>query len=661
MKKLILALGIFMFCVACQQGQKKITDPLSQAALYLTQGNPWRAYNILAQHQSEYVDQAGYWFLRGQAALRCGNLNEAVKSLEVAVSLSPKEPRYLVKLGYLYVITNCYDKATAVAKSLLEVDPENPYAHLILGQVEAFSGEFRQAQKDIEQALAQRPEDYQLYLDAGDLYLLLKDFEKAKEMYEKARTLKPTNPSVPLALANLYLLQKDYQKAESEIKTAIKLVQEKNLPVANYQAYLAEFYLRTGQPQKALAIYQELTQKEGANYFFALRLVEIALHLNQKTLAEETLSSLEKDFPELFEIPYLRGHLALLDGRYKDAVGFFSQAVSMAEDPRAYFYLGLAQWLSGFPQQARINLKKAVTKDPLLSEANLILAALELEENEPVLARATLLDLLPYDPRAHQLLLALNLQEGDCEGASREIAFLKKVGRNQPLLEEIYRLRCETREPAPRLPLQAWTIFRQEPEQLPKYVMAPRLYLGALQVALYWENGQPKKARQKLARLQGESPVVFYLRALEALKDGEREAAIVSLEKVVSRISFFEAEVLLGELYLEEEDFQSAAEAFRRALLLKPRDPLVLNNLAWTLVQLSEKEGKTLPEEAVTVAEKALEVAPDNPAVLDTVAMVYHLSGMKEVACRTWRKARELAPSNEIIARHHASWCPASP
>jgi len=416
---------------------------LPQAASLLGEGRPWQAYNLLLRAREDYKDQADYWFLRGQAALRCGNLNEAVKSLEIAVSLAPKEPRYLIKLGYLYVVTNCYSKAASVAKRLLEIDPKNPYAHLILGQVEAFSGEMEEARREIEHALAQNPKDYQLYLDAGDLYLLARDFSRAEAMYKEAQRLKPRNPEVYLALSNLYLVQGRLEEAEEQILTALKWAQKRGLPLANYRVYLAEFYVRANKPQKALAIFQELAKEEKNNPFYGLRLAEIAIMQRRFELARETLAALEKKFPELFEIPYLKGHLALLQGRYKDAIEFFAQAASMSEeDARVFFYLGLTQWLSGFRQQARINLKKAVSKDPLLVDAKLILAALEMEANEPTLARATLLDLLPYEPRAYQLSLALSLQEGDCLRARKEIDLLKKTGHLPPLFEEIYQLRC---------------------------------------------------------------------------------------------------------------------------------------------------------------------------------------------------------------------------
>ena len=662
MKKCVFFLLIVSLLVACQRGQKEPVDPLLQAASYLSEGNPWRAYNLLRRSQADYADQPDYWFLRGQAALRCGNLNEAIKSLEVAVSLAPKEPRYLVKLGYLYVVTNHYQKATSIAQTLLKIDPHNPYAHLILGQVKAFSGEIEKAQKEIQKILKQQPTDYQLYLDMGDLYLLAQEFSQAEKMYAKARALKPEAPEVYLAFSNLYLVQGRLKEAEEQILQAIEKAQERALPLAGYRAYLAEFYVRTQRPAEALAIYQELSAQETNNYFYSLRLAELAIHLKRFALANQTLEAIEKKFPELFEIPYLRGHIALLEGHYKDAIGYFSQAVSMSEDPRAFFYLGVAQWLSGFRQQARINLKKAVTKDPMLVEAKLILAALEMEAGEAVLVRATLLDLLPYEPKAHLLALALSLREGDCERAKREITLLQKTGNLPPVLEKIYRYRCLAKPlgSAEKLPLQAWSLFRSRPEELPQKI-EPTLYARALEVTTLWEQGKSGAAKEALAHLQGENPVVFYLRALQAYQEGEKETAITLLEKVVSRLSFFPAETLLGELYFQEGDYQAAAEAFRRALIIEPKNALVLNNLAWVLVRLAEKEGTPLPEEAVTTVEKLAELAPEDPAALDTVATVYHLAGMKEVSCRTLRRARELAPEDQIINKHYESWCSASP
>ena len=82
-----------------------------------------------------------------------------------------------------------------------------------------------------------------------------------------------------------------------------------------------------------------------------------------------------------------------------------------------------------------------------------------------------------------------------------------------------------------------------------------------------------------------------------------------------------------------------AEKAYRSVLELQPDSAMALNNLAWTL-GLLKKEG------AVAYAEKANQVAPNQPAFMDTLAML--LADNKEYtrAIDLQLKALELQPAS---------------
>jgi Flp pilus assembly protein TadD len=63
------------------------------------------------------------------------------------------------------------------------------------------------------------------------------------------------------------------------------------------------------------------------------------------------------------------------------------------------------------------------------------------------------------------------------------------------------------------------------------------------------------------------------------------------------------------------KDYAGAARQYRILLEAQPENPTVLNNMAWVAGQLKDPK-------AVEYAEKANKLAPDQPALLDTLAVL---------------------------------------
>jgi Tfp pilus assembly protein PilF len=84
-----------------------------------------------------------------------------------------------------------------------------------------------------------------------------------------------------------------------------------------------------------------------------------------------------------------------------------------------------------------------------------------------------------------------------------------------------------------------------------------------------------------------------------------------------------DALALLASLEHQAGNYQAAAEAYRKALDIQPRNVLALNNLAFLLV---ENLGR--PDEGLQLAQKAKELAPESAAVDDTLGWAYYHKGL---------------------------------
>ncbi len=90
--------------------------------------------------------------------------------------------------------------------------------------------------------------------------------------------------------------------------------------------------------------------------------------------------------------------------------------------------------------------------------------------------------------------------------------------------------------------------------------------------------------------------------------------------------------------------FDRAYKPLRSAVDADPSSAENYNNLAWLCARCGER-----PDEAVQLATRALELAPDNPAYLDTAAEAHFLAGHAEQAAKLESRALELRPGDEFM------------
>ena len=94
-------------------------------------------------------------------------------------------------------------------------------------------------------------------------------------------------------------------------------------------------------------------------------------------------------------------------------------------------------------------------------------------------------------------------------------------------------------------------------------------------------------------------------------------------------------------------DLENAAERYRIALKRAPENALLLNNLAWAASQLKRPE-------ALEHAERAHELAPENPNIMDTLGVILVGSGQTERGLALLGRAAELAPDAHQIRLNFA-------
>ena len=103
----------------------------------------------------------------------------------------------------------------------------------------------------------------------------------------------------------------------------------------------------------------------------------------------------------------------------------------------------------------------------------------------------------------------------------------------------------------------------------------------------------------------------------------------------------------LSQRELAEKRYEAAITHLRAALERQPKNPALLNNLAWAMHELKQPN-------ALRYAQKAHELAPENPGIMDTLGWILVDTGEAPRGLELLGRASELAPGAYAIRLHFA-------
>lgn len=262
----------------------------------------------------------------GVACIKAGYLNGAILTFEDLVESDKKNMSALKELGYLYVDSGDFGKATQYFERARKLDPNN--------------GEIQKALRDIAAKGAETQMQDGLAKTEGSFRGIIKDTEKAKKLEKQQKRLRTT------------------EDVEQAITFALEEIEEEPIP-KNYRK-LAELYLRLKDYAKAEAAYDEALKKDardtasfdGKADLKMLQFDEMINQLNKK-LKKEPSNDLKaklkkvkgqklefciqewerrvKEQPTNLGLKYEYGSYLLKGGRVDDAITELQRAL---KDPR---------------------------------------------------------------------------------------------------------------------------------------------------------------------------------------------------------------------------------------------------------------------------------------------------------------------------------------
>ncbi len=168
--------------------------------------------------QPEYVAPHA---LLGASLLAAGRVSEAVRELERAVRLDPRQTLVRVELAKAYERANNLGAMADQYRALHNLAPQDPEYAYQMGQAY-----LRLAQWCLEQMTRLDPESQRVHERLADAYRAQGRTDDAIRAFRRAAQADPKLPGIHLALAQIYLEQRKPEDARQEIEREVAIVPE---------------------------------------------------------------------------------------------------------------------------------------------------------------------------------------------------------------------------------------------------------------------------------------------------------------------------------------------------------------------------------------------------------------------------------------------------
>jgi putative PEP-CTERM system TPR-repeat lipoprotein len=630
-----------------------------------------KAQSELAELEKTASKDPRVAYARAQLELAQHKFAAARETIQQVLKVAPEHVPSLTLAGIAAFRDSAYAEAESHLRKAVGLAPQAIEAKRYLAATRLRLGETDQALKEVQQLLSAKGDDPTIHMLAGEAYLASGDVAAAARYYEKAKALQPGNAKLQTRLAQIRFAAGDSDKGFKELEAAAAGSSD------DYQADLALIaaHLRERQADKALEAVMTLERKQPENPV-THQLRGLAL------LIKADAAAARKSFERAVELrpnymPAISA-LARMDLREKKPVAARKryEAVLQKDPGNEQAILGLAVLLritGGDPKDIEKLLKDAVTNNLTSANARVALVNFYLRQRntEGALAAAREAQAtLPSDPAVNNALGTAQLAAGDFLQAVASFTRLAKLVPQSPQAQ----LQLARAHEAAKQPDEALRALRAALELKPDlgeaYRGIVRIYLGsgrtqeALRTARDVQTKQPSnpigyilEAEVYAAQKDLGSAERTYKAALKRFDDPvlavRTHAVLAAASKQKEADEFAEDwikrhpadTVVLS--YLAERDiaakrYSSAVVRYRSALEKQPDNAGYLNNLAWAANELKEPR-------ALQYAERAHELAPSNPAIMDTLGWILVQRGERERGLEMLGRATELAPDAHDI------------
>jgi tetratricopeptide (TPR) repeat protein len=615
------------------------------------------------------------YYQAGLAYLKLHNYGKAGAFFKKATELDPHHSDAQIQMAQLLAATGDKEmeaEAEQRARSVLATSPDNEAALNALALIELALGQQDDGQKQLEAALQKFPKNLTLAANLAGIKLRQGDTKGAVAILKKAAAEAPNSSKPSIALGRLYIRLHNFDEAERQFRRAVELDRNDSVTLMDlggvqeirqhpdqaeqtyqrvaalggkYKHVHAAFLMGQGKVEEAVAEFEKIARQDRHDRAARSRLVAVYLNTGRVAAAQRILATALKQNPKDVDALYQRAESDIGTKEFEQAQRDIEAVLHMRPDSaESHRLLSVIFQARGKASRQKQELAEALKLRPAFLKARLELAqahiaaaefqaALELLNETPVMQRRdvdaivrrnwALAGLGHFEElrkgidaglalaRSADLLLQdgiLRMQQKDYAGARSSLEEgLKTHPEDIRLLKALAGTYVEQKQQSKALEvIQAHV--SQRPQSAPlqsflgQWLLASHLPEQARVAFLNAKNADPRWIDADLALAQIE------------VSSGNIDAARKRLTGLLATNGeSAKIRLVLGTLEETAKNPTAAIEHYRKALETNPRDFMVLNNLAGLLID----QGNT--DEAVGLAQQALELAPNAAPVEDTL------------------------------------------
>ena len=613
-------------------------------------------------------------YLAGLMAYGDDDLSNAVEHLQTVLSVTQENPPAQTLLAAIRIRQEQYNQAVSLLRDVVSAQPANAQARAMLATAYRGAGQDRRANEVLAEGMRYVGDDSQalaiLAQAAGD---------DVDGVIENLRARAETNPE--FRPAQLRFAQALVGRGEFE--PAMGMLEQPGIAEGDDEImrrqFLALAALRSGDTERAVREAESLTGEHPDNSAAYNLAGGIYMALERYEDAGGAFDRARELDPDSAQVAFNQGLLALAEERLDDAVEHLERGLEGSPETfTALMSLAQAERQRGNPEAALAALERAIDAEPDAIQPRVAMAQVH-ANNDDLDAALSAIDAAvqraPNNANVLGIQGGLRLQAGQAEAAveSLQAAVAAEpdsaqyrfqlaraqdaAGQNDRAIETLESLvadRPELIQPAVTLGL---ALFEQN------------RYDEALSVAENLKQQDGGTGPGNLIQGHALSGKENYAGAAEAYQRAVDEGVRDALGPLVANREeagmddpaaplerWLEenpddngSRLALAQWYAERDLFAEAAPHFEHLVEVTDRgNAAMLNNLAYSYLQMED-------DRAVETAREAHELAPDNPAIIDTVGWAELKAGNIDRAVELLDRALEGAPDNPQIRYHYAA------
>ena len=564
----------------------------------------------------------------------------------------------------------------------IAIDPKRVESYLSLARFFVMIKDTPTAESTFQRAIAVNSSSALAHFEYGKFLVQMDRKDAAEAEFQKAVQAEPSNREARFVLASFYLVNKHLDKAEESYKALADLNSDK----PEGRAVLADFYSSVGRLDEAIAIYKEVVAQAPDYAQGRYRLGEIMMMHGDIAGAKNEVGAVLKNDAHDRQALILRARIEMGSDEVADlkvSVEDLREVLRQEPNSRAgLFFMAEAHFRLGQIDQARVfagdlernypdylpaklmqvqialaggdakaalqlssqlqdRLAKATpdhnTSPQMLAELgakNLMAhgsAALRLRDTRTARADFYAAHMAaPNSPDAYNnlALVALNENKPD-EAINFFNSALAIDGANFNSLRGLIRIYAAQK--------RADEAHARIDQAISSQPSNPLLHFLKGEIYGYEMNAQAAESEFRRA-LEIDGNCLEAYSALGALfvNTNQQDRAIAEYQKITERHpDNATAYTLIGMLEFSRQNIDAAVDNYRKALAQDAKATFAANNLAW----LYAEYGKGNMDEAVRLAQGAVQSSPEVPSFVDTLGWVYYKKGLYGAAAEQLKKA----------------------